>query len=183
MRCQQGAWLRLRAGVNVVVVARGAEALQQAKAQLESQAPQGTQVVAVAADITTSAGRAQVFAMRCDFDILVTNAGGPPAGRLPRLGIAGIARSQLAASNVTINNLLPGPFDTERLRATVGGLAKKSGRPLVEVMDERRAAVPAKRFGTPEEFGAACAFLCSVHAAYIVGQNILLDGGSYPGTF
>ena len=84
---------------------------------------------------------------------------------------------------MTINNLLPGPFDTDRLRGTMQMRAQAAGRPLDEVMQEARDANPAGRFGTIDEFGAACAFLCSVHAGYIVGQNLLQDGGGYPGTF
>jgi 3-oxoacyl-[acyl-carrier protein] reductase len=98
--------------------------------------------------------------------------------------VAGLARQpRLAAHGVTINNLLPGPFDTDRLRSTMVGLAQKAGRTVQEVMDERRALNPARRYGTPEEFGAVCAFVCSVHAGYINGQNLLLDGGAFPGTF
>jgi len=96
--------------------------------------------------------------------------------------VAGVAR-KVAAHNVTINNLLPGPFETDRLRGTMEVRAKAQGRPLAEVMQAGREATPARRFGTIEEFGAACAFLCSVHAGYIVGQNLLIDGGGYPGTF
>jgi 3-oxoacyl-[acyl-carrier protein] reductase len=84
---------------------------------------------------------------------------------------------------VTINNLLPGPFDTDRLAATMMGAAQASGRPLSELMAERALRNPARRFGTPAEFGAACAFLCSAQAGYITGQNLLIDGGAYPGTF
>jgi len=97
--------------------------------------------------------------------------------------VAGVARNaKLASANVTINNLLPGAFETDRLKITLAGLAKQSGQSLEETIDARRKAVPAKRFGNPPEFGAACAFLCSQHAGFIVGQNILIDGGSYPGT-
>ena len=98
--------------------------------------------------------------------------------------VAGVARQvRVASHNVTINNLLPGPFDTDRLRATMVGAAQKSGQPLEAVMEARRKLNPTQRFGTPAEFGAACAFLCSVHAGYINGQNLLIDGGGYPGTF
>ena len=97
--------------------------------------------------------------------------------------VAGLARSDLAARGVTINGLLPGAFDTDRLRATMQGAATKTGQPLEALMARRAAAIPAQRFGTSEEFGAVCAFLCSVHAGYLTGQNILLDGGAYPGTF
>ena len=96
--------------------------------------------------------------------------------------VAGLAR-KVAAHNVTINNLLPGSFDTDRLRTTMEGRARAGGKSLAEVLRAGAAAVPAGRFGQPDEFGAVCAFLCSVHAGYIVGQNILQDGGAYPGTF
>jgi 3-oxoacyl-[acyl-carrier protein] reductase len=98
--------------------------------------------------------------------------------------VAGLARtSKLAGSGVTINNLLPGAFETDRLRVTMQGAASKSGQPVDAIMDARRKTIPARRFGTPEEFGAICAFLCSTHAAYITGQNVLADGGAYPGTY
>jgi 3-oxoacyl-[acyl-carrier protein] reductase len=96
--------------------------------------------------------------------------------------VAGLARKTVSR-NVTINNLLPGPFDTERLTATLVATAKATGKSLDEVQEERRRQNPAQRFGTPEEFGAACAYLCSIQAGYMTGQNILLDGGAYPGTF
>lgn len=232
-----------REGVNLVIVARGAQALEEAAGRLRAQ---GVQVFTVAADITAPQGREQVFAARAAFDIVVTNAGGPPPGdfrdwdRQAWLGaveanmltpielmkatvdgmagrgfgrvvnitssavkapidilglsngarsgltgfVAGLARTQkLASSNVTINNLLPGAFDTDRLRGTMAGAAKKSGQPIEAVLDARRKGIPAQRFGTPAEFGAACAWLCSVHAGYVTGQNILIDGGAFPGTF
>jgi 3-oxoacyl-[acyl-carrier protein] reductase len=98
--------------------------------------------------------------------------------------IAGLARqSRLAGRNVTINNLLPGAFDTERLRVTMQGAAAKSGMSIEAIAERRRQTVPAQRFGTAEEFGALCAFVCSVHAGYLTGQNLLVDGGAYPGTF
>ena len=232
-------------GVNVVITARGAEALQATAAELAALNPL-VQVRAVAGDITTAAGRAAALAACPQVDILVNNAGGPPpgdfrdwdreawikaldanmltpieliratidamAGRgfgrivnitsgavkapIDVLGlsngarsgltgfVAGIARQVRSASrNVTINNLLPGPFDTDRLRATMIGAAQKSGQPLEAVMDARRKLNPTQRFGSATEFGAACAFLCSAHAGYINGQNVLIDGGAYPGTF
>ncbi|MBO9646731.1 MAG: SDR family oxidoreductase [Pseudacidovorax sp.] len=234
-----------REGVNVVIVARGAEALQAAAARLKQDAPQGTQVEAIPVDITTAEGRAKVFAFRKDYDIVVTNAGGPPPGDFrdwdreawikavdanmltpielikatvdgmaqrgfgrivnitsssvkspidilglsngARSGltgfVAGVARSSIAAKGVTINNLLPGSFETDRLRATMAGNAKKSGQDLETVWEARKKAIPARRFGTAEEFGAICAFLCSTHAAYMTGQNVLADGGAYPGTY
>jgi len=98
--------------------------------------------------------------------------------------VAGLARQpKLASRNVTLNALLPGPFDTDRLRGTMAGAAAKTGRPIEQLLEERKALNPTKRFGNAEEFGALCAFLCSVHAGYITGQNLLLDGGAYPGTF
>ena len=234
-------------GVHVLIVARGEQALQAAAEKLSADKgkPAGTTVQYVAADITTVEGRAAVFAVRKDFDIVVTNAGGPPPGDFrdwdrdawikavdanmltpielikatvdgmaargfgrivnitsssvkspidvlglsngARSGltgfVAGVARSKLAAQGVTINSLLPGAFDTDRLRGTMSGAAQKSGQPLEAVMDARRKNIPAQRFGTPEEFGAICAFLCSAHAAYMTGQNVLADGGAYPGTY
>jgi 3-oxoacyl-[acyl-carrier protein] reductase len=96
--------------------------------------------------------------------------------------VAGIARKTVA-HNVTINNLLPGPFDTDRLHSTIAASAKASGKSIEEAREARMAQNPAGRFGTPAEFGAACVFLCSIHAGFMTGQNILLDGGAYPGTF
>ena len=234
-------------GVNVLIVARGAEALATSATQLiaDGAGKSGASVLSVAADITTVEGRAAVFARRKDFDIVVTNAGGPPPGdfrtwdrgvwiravdanmltpielikatvdgmaargfgrivnitssavKAPidilglsngaRSGltgfVAGVSRSGLAAQGVTINNLLPGAFDTDRLKITMAGAAQKTGQPIDAIMDARRKTIPAKRFGTPQEFGAICAFLCSVQASYITGQNVLADGGAYSGTF
>jgi 3-oxoacyl-[acyl-carrier protein] reductase len=96
--------------------------------------------------------------------------------------LAGVARS-VAADNVTINNILPGPFDTDRLRGTLSKAAEQSGKSVTEVAAARIASIPAKRFGDPAEFGAACAFLCSTQAGYITGQNLLLDGGVFNGAF
>jgi len=235
----------VREGVHVVIAARGAQALDEAAARLAGEAVQGATVRHVAADVTTPEGRAAVFALHKDYDIVVTNAGGPPPGdfrdwdreawlkaveanmltpielikatvdgmaargfgrivnitssavKAPidilglsngaRSGltgfVAGVARSGLAAQGVTINNLLPGAFDTDRLRGTMVGAAKKTGQEVEAVMEVRKKAIPARRFGTPEEFGAICAFLCSVHAGYMTGQNVLADGGAYPGTY
>lgn len=234
-------------GVNVLIVARGADGLQAAATQLiaDYAGPARAEVLFVAADITTVEGRAAVFSVRRDFDIVVTNAGGPPPGdfrgwdrdawikaldanmltpielikatvdgmaargfgriinitssavKAPidilglsngaRSGltgfVAGVARSPLAAQGVTFNNLLPGAFDTDRLKGTMQGAAQKAGRTLDEVMDARRQTIPARRFGTAQEFGAICAFLCSQQAAYINGQNVLADGGAFAGTF
>jgi 3-oxoacyl-[acyl-carrier protein] reductase len=97
--------------------------------------------------------------------------------------VAGLSRSKLAARGVTINGLLPGAFDTDRLRATMQGAVAKTGKSIDAIADERKRTIPAQRFGSSEEFGAVCAFLCSIQAGYLTGQNILLDGGAYPGTF
>jgi len=96
--------------------------------------------------------------------------------------LAGVARS-VADRNVTINNLLPGYFDTDRLRSGLRASAKGSGASEDALAAQRAAQVPAKRFGTAAEFGQVCAFLCSTHAGYITGQSILMDGGLYPSTF
>lgn len=96
--------------------------------------------------------------------------------------VAGLARKTVL-HNVTINNLLPGVFDTDRLSGMLAAAAQASGKSLDALRETRRLQNPAQRFGTPAEFGAFCAFLCSVHAGYMTGQNILLDGGAYPGTF
>ena len=95
---------------------------------------------------------------------------------------AGVART-VADKNVTINSILPGAFDTDRLRGILNNAAKKSGKTADEAAAARKNTIPAKRFGTPEEFGAACAFLCSAHAGYITGQNLLIDGGTNPSAF
>jgi 3-oxoacyl-[acyl-carrier protein] reductase len=96
--------------------------------------------------------------------------------------VAGLARTT-AEHNVTINNLLPGTFDTDRLKSNLQALANSTKRPVEEVTTEIRSSNPSRRFGRPDEFGATCAFLCSAHAGYITGQNVLIDGGAYPGTF
>ena len=96
--------------------------------------------------------------------------------------LAGVARS-VAGSNVTINFLLPGPFETERFRSNVESTVQKKNISYEAAYAERVAAVPARRIGQPDEFGATCAFLCSTHAGYITGQNILIDGGVFPGAF
>ena len=112
----------------------------------------------------------------------------------PLMGLSTAARSALTAvckglsrevacDNVTINNLLPGSFETDRLLSTMEGRAQGSGKSLEEIHAAARAAVPAGRFGNIDEFGSLCAFLCSAHAGYVVGQNLLIDGGAYPGTF
>ena len=237
----------VREGVNVLIVARGAQALEAAASKLIADGDCATPptVQFVAADITTVEGRAAVFAVRREFDMVVTNAGGPPTGdfrdwdrdtwikavdanmltpielikatvdgmaargfgriinitssavKAPidilglsngaRSGltgfVAGVSRSKLAAQGVTINNLLPGAFDTDRLKGTLAGAAQKTGQPIEAVMDTRRQTIPARRFGNVEEFGAICAFLCSQQAGYINGQNVLADGGAFSGTF
>lgn len=96
--------------------------------------------------------------------------------------LAGVARD-VAGSGVTINQLLPGKMDTDRLRGGLRGTAKRLGIAEEEAADRQRAEIPARRFGNPDEFGATCAFLCSRHAGYITGQNILMDGGLYPSAF
>ncbi len=249
-------------GVNVVLVARGLEVLQQSASDLiatqaintatigQCEGENQPVVLFVAADITTDAGRAAAFSVAGgpgkDFDIVVTNAGGPPPGDFRNWGredwlkavdanmltpielikatvdgmaargfgrivnitsaavkapidilglsngarsgltgfVAGVARtSKLVSNNVTINNLLPGAYDTDRLKTTMQGAAQKSGKSMDDVMDARRKTIPAQRFGNPAEFGATCAFLCSQQAGYITGQNVLTDGGAYPGTY
>ena len=96
--------------------------------------------------------------------------------------VAGIARKTVA-NNVTINNLLPGVFDTDRIRTVTAATAKAQGVSVEEMTKRRAAAVPAGRLGDPIEFGQACAYLCSAQASYVTGQNFLIDGGAYPGTF
>jgi 3-oxoacyl-[acyl-carrier protein] reductase len=103
---------------------------------------------------------------------------GARAGLTAFLG--GVARS-VAESNVTINFLLPGTFDTDRMTSNIEVWAKKAGTTPQEARAARIKTVPARRFGTPDEFGATCAFLCSVQAGYITAQNILMDGGAFPG--
>jgi 3-oxoacyl-[acyl-carrier protein] reductase len=101
-----------------------------------------------------------------------------------RLGLTGavaVLARKAARRNVTINGILPGPFDTDRLRKTSIAMASKTGRPLADIDQERRTQIPAGRFGTTDEFGATVAFLASAHAGYITGQNLLIDGGGYPG--
>jgi 3-oxoacyl-[acyl-carrier protein] reductase len=96
--------------------------------------------------------------------------------------VAGVAR-EVAGRGVTINNLLPGAFATDRLLHSFAPRAAQAGVPVERITQQRRSAIPAGRFGEPAEFGATCAFLCSVHAGYITGQNVLIDGGAYPGVF
>ncbi|MYZ43923.1 SDR family oxidoreductase [Schauerella aestuarii] len=230
-----------REGVNLVMVARGAEALEAAAESIRIES--GVTVTAIAADVTTQEGREKVLAACPDPDILVTNAGGPKPGdfrewsrddwiaaidanmltpieliratvdtmiarkfgrivnitsaavKMPieilglsngaRAGltgfVAGLAR-QTVAHNVTINNLLPGPFETDRLRQTAAKTAENTGKSIDDVMAARLSGIPAGRYGDPAEFGDACAFLCSAQAGFMTGQNLVLDGGIYPGT-
>lgn len=95
--------------------------------------------------------------------------------------IAGLSR-QTVQHNVTINNLLPGPFLTDRIISNTQFRAEKAGKTFEEMLAERKAENPAKRIGDPGEFGDACAYLCSAQAGFITGQNLLMDGGHYPGT-
>ncbi len=224
-------------GVNLVLGARGIEALEAAAEQIRER--YSVRVVTAPGDVTTQDGRDKLMSSVPYPDILVTNAGGPPPGlwsdwdrddfiaaldanmlapvdlmqrvlpsmmsrkwgrivnitsmsvRAPigALGLSNSARAgltgfvagtarQVAGDGVTINNLLPGIHDTDRATALDGNAAKLEGRTPGEVRASREKSIPVKRYGTAREFGAVCAFLCSVHAGYIVGQNILHDGGS-----
>ncbi|MBP7241493.1 SDR family oxidoreductase [Amaricoccus sp.] len=224
-------------GVDLVIGARGVEALEATAAAIRAR--HGVAVTAVAGDVTTEAGREALLAACPDPDILVTNAGGPPPGLwsdwsrddfiraldanmltpialmqatlpammargwgrvvnitsqavrapIPALGLSNAARTgltgfvagtarQVAEKGVTINNLLPGIHDTARAEALDAGAAKSGRIDAAEARRQREAGIPARRYGTAEEFGAACAFLCSVHAGFIVGQNLLIDGGA-----
>ena len=95
--------------------------------------------------------------------------------------VAGVSR-QVARHGVTINNLLPGPFETDRLKSNFQNAADKTGKTVADITEARKQGNPSRRFGQPDEFGAYCAFLCSQHAGYVTGQNLLMDGGGYPGT-
>jgi 3-oxoacyl-[acyl-carrier protein] reductase len=225
------------AGVNLVMNARGEEALVQAAQSIRD--AYGVEVETVVADVTTSEGQAKLLAAATDIDILVTNAGGPPPGLwsdwerddfikaldanmlapialmkalLPGmmdrgwgrvvnitsqsvkapiavLGLSNSARAgltgyvagtarQVAGSGVCINNLLPGIHATDRAVSLDSGVSAQQGITMEEAKAQRAATIPAGRYGSRAEFGATCAFLCSQHAGFIVGQNILLDGGS-----
>jgi 3-oxoacyl-[acyl-carrier protein] reductase len=96
--------------------------------------------------------------------------------------VAGLSRD-VAKHNVTINNVLPGAFDTDRTRTVLAGQSKRSGRSVEDLQQERMKTIPAGRYGRADEFGELCAFVCSAQASYLVGQNLLLDGGAYPGTY
>lgn len=228
-------------GVNLVINARGAEALVATAAELRAR--HGVSVTAVAGDITTEAGRAAVLAAAPEADILVTNAGGPPPGiwsdwsredflkaidanmltpitlmqavmpgmiargwgrvvnitsgavksPIAALGLSNTARAgltgfvagtsrQVAPHGVVINNLLPGIHDTDRALALDTGVMKAQGIGMDAARAQRQATIPARRYGTAAEFGAVCAFLCSSHAGFIIGQNILVDGGAFNST-
>jgi 3-oxoacyl-[acyl-carrier protein] reductase len=234
-----------REGVNVVITARGAEALEATATAIRAMAP-AVQVRTVVGDIATPEGRAAALAACPQVDILVNNAGGPPPGDFRQwdrdawiaaldanmltpielikatvdemagrgygrvvnitsaavkapidfLGLSNGARSgltgfvaglsrqpQLAGRGVTINSILPGSFDTDRLKQGFRANAAKAGVTPEELAARRRVMVPAQRFGTAAEFGELCAYLCSLQAGYITGQNLLIDGGAYPGTY
>ena len=225
------------AGVNLVMNARGAEALE-ASAQAIRDA-YGVDVVTVAADVTSPEGQQKVLEAAEGVDILVTNAGGPPPGMwtdwdredfikaldanmltpialikalvpgmmergwgrvvnitsvsvkspIPVLGLSNAARAgltgyvagtarQVAGKGVIINNLQPGIHATDRAEALDGGAAKAQGISVEDAKAQRCATIPTGRYGTRQEFGATCAFMCSQHAGFMVGQNILLDGGA-----
>ena len=103
-----------------------------------------------------------------------------------RAGLTAFSKAmsnEVVRDNVTINNLLPGAFDTDRLKGTMKGASEKTGQSIEAIADARKKTIPAQRFGHPQEFGDTCAFLCSAQASYITGQNILTDGGAYAGTF
>ena len=224
------------AGVDLVINSRGAEALEATADELRKT---GVSVTAVACDVTTPEGQAQVLEAAGQLDILVTNAGGPPPGMwsdwdrddfiaaldanmltpialmkaalpgmmergwgrvvnitsqsvkapIPQLGLSNAARTgltgyvagtarQVAPHGVTINNILPGIHATDRAVALDTGVTQAQGITMDEARAAREATIPARRYGTAEEFGQACAFLCSQHAGFIVGQNLLLDGGA-----
>jgi 3-oxoacyl-[acyl-carrier protein] reductase len=231
-----------REGVDVTIVARTPDVLERAAAEIREAA--GIRVAAVAADITTAAGRTAALAACPEPDILLNNADGPVPGdfrtwtrddwlaalddmmlgpiemmratvdgmmargfgrivnissrsvKIPQLElglsngarsglvgfVAGLAR-QTVARNVTINNLLPGIFDSDAQKRHIEGMLADLGKSFDQVWRERAAVSPARRYGDPAELGAYFAFLCSAQAGYITGQNLLIDGGSYPGTF
>lgn len=225
------------AGVDLVMNARGAEALEETAQGIRDRFQ--VSVTTVAADIVSEAGRAEVLEAAGAIDILVTNAGGPPPGLwsdweredfikaldanmltpialmkalmpgmiergwgrvvnitsqsvkapIPVLGLSNSARAgltgyvagtarQVAQHGVIVNNLLPGIHATDRALSLDGGVSKQEGISMEEAKAKREATIPARRYGTREEFGQACAFLCSQHAGFIVGQNLLVDGGA-----
>jgi 3-oxoacyl-[acyl-carrier protein] reductase len=228
-------------GVDVTIVARRTDVLEQTAAEIK--AATGVKVTPVAGDIATSEGRAAALKACPEPDILVNNADGPAPGdfrkwtrddwiaaldtmmlchiemmrltvdammtrgfgriinivsrsvKIPQIElglsngarsglvgfVAGLAR-QTVTRNVTINNLLPGIFDSDAQRRHIEGMLDE-GQSFADVWRQRAQANPARRYGEPAELGAYCAFLCSEHAGFITGQNLLIDGGSYPGTF
>ncbi len=229
------------AGVNLILNARGAAALEETAAEIRSK--YGVDVVTVAADVSTDEGRAALLAVATDVDILVNNAGGPPPGiwsdwdrddfiaaldanmlapialmkalmpgmidkgwgrvinitsgsvkaPIPQLGLSNSARAgltgyaagtarQVAQYGVNINNMLPGIHATDRAISLDTGVSKAQGIDMATAKAQREATIPARRYGTAAEFGAMCAFLCSQHAGFIVGQNIVLDGGAINAT-
>lgn len=224
------------AGVDLVMNARGAEALEAAAADLRARF--GVTVDTIACDVTTPEGQEKVLAAG-PFDILVTNAGGPPPGLwsdwdrddfiraldanmlapialmkgllpgmiergwgrvvnitsgsvkspIPQLGLSNSARAgltgyvagtsrQVAPHGVVINNLLPGIHATDRSASLDAGVMAADGITQDEARARREATIPARSYGRPQDFGAMCAFLCSDQARFIVGQNILIDGGA-----
>jgi 3-oxoacyl-[acyl-carrier protein] reductase len=230
------------AGAELILNARGLEGIEQAAAELRER--HGVTVHTLAGDLTTQEGCARLVEAFPRADILINNAGGPPAGdwrsferqhwhdaadrnmigplflmrayldgmaergfgrvvnitsivvKLPkgllalsvaaRLGLTGAVKAiapSVAAHNVTINNVLPELFDTDRLRQNLKVFGEKNGRTLDEEIAEHLTAIPARRLGRPEELGATVAFLCSNHAGFITGQSFVLDGGAYPGLF
>ena len=230
------------ARTDLVINARGAEGLELVAQDLRDR--YGVRVRTIVGDLTTEEGCAELKKAYPDADILINNAGGPPAGdwrsferedwanaanrnmigpiflmrayldgmaergfgrvvnitsivvKMPkdmlelsvaaRLGLTGAVKSisrSVAGRNVTINNVLPELFDTDRLRQNLSKIGDKHGRSLEDEIADHLEIIPAKRLGRPEELGATCAFLCSQHAGFITGQSILLDGGFYPGLF
>lgn len=228
-------------GVHVFINGRNEEVLEATTQEIRDAT--GSEVTAVACDVTTVEGREKLLAACPEPDILINNAGGPPTGNfrdwdrdtwiaaldsnmltpielikavvdgmmsrkfgrivnitsgavkapINVLGLSNGARSGLTGfcagvarttvkDNVTINGLLPGPFETDRIGEVIAGEAKAKGISEEEARVSRMAANPAGRFGRPEEFGAACGWLCSANAGFVTGQNILLDGGNFPGT-
>lgn len=228
-------------GVNLVLNARGAAALEATAAAIRAAYPD-VEIKTFAGDITLDSTRQALIDAVPQMDILVTNAGGPAPGnfrsdtrerwlsalegqllghaamitavvdgmaarkfgrivnitsssvKMPveNLGLSTAARMaltgfsstisrELASSNVVINNLLPGPFETDRLRGSIKFAAEKEGISYEEAYGKRLAHVPAGRFGTAEEFGKMCAYLCSAHVGFVTAQNVLMDGGIYPG--
>lgn len=229
------------AGVNLILNARGADALETTATHIRD--TYGVDVVTVAADVAQDAGRAQLLEAAQGVDILVNNAGGPPPGLwsdwdrddfiaaldanmlapialmkalmpgmidqgwgrvvnitsgsvkapIPQLGLSNSARAgltgyaagtarQVAQHGVNINNMLPGIHATDRAISLDTGVSKAQGIDMAAAKAQREATIPARRYGTAAEFGAMCAFLCSQHAGFIVGQNIVLDGGAINAT-